>query len=88
MKKKIRKHIFYYLSLLIIFSVGFFATVIVSPNLNYQKITISLTIISYVIWGIIHHYKNHELTTRIMIEYVLIGLLGLSIVFFLVEGGV
>ena len=87
MKKKIRKHLLYYVSLLIIFSIGFFLTVLVSPNLNLQKITISATIVSYVLWGIFHHYKNHELTRRIMIEYILIGLLGLSIVFFIVEGG-
>ena len=88
MKKKLKKHIGYYLSLLIIFSVGFLLTIFVAPNLNLQKITISSTIVAYVFWGIFHHYINHELTRRIMIEYILIGSLGLSILFFLIEGGV
>ena len=87
MKKKLKKHILYYVTLLIIFSIGFLLTVFTSPNLTLQKIVISLTIVAYVLWGIFHHYRNHELTRRIMIEYILIGLLGLSIVFFLVEGG-
>jgi len=87
MKKKLKKHIGYYLSLLIIFSIGFLLTIFVSPNLKLQEITISLTIAAYVLWGIFHHYKNHELTNRIMIEYILIGLFGISILFFLIEGG-
>lgn len=87
MKQKLKKHIGYYLSLLTIFTVGFVLTIYLSPNLNFQKITISLTIIAYVLWGILHHFINHELTIRIVIEYVLIGLFGLSILFFLVEGG-
>ncbi len=88
MKKTLKKHVGYYISLLSIFIVGFILTVFVSPNLDLQKIIISLTIIAYVIWGIFHHYKNHELTRRIVIEYILIGLFGLSVLFFLIEGGV
>jgi hypothetical protein len=88
MKKKLKKHIGYYLSLLTIFAVGFLLTIFVSPNLNLQKFIIAATIVAYVLWGILHHIINHELTHRIMIEYVLIGLLGLSILFFLIQGGV
>jgi hypothetical protein len=88
MVKKLKKHLWYYLSLLILFSIGFVVTVLLSPNFNLQKITISATIVAYVVWGIFHHYKNHELTGRIMIEYILIGLLGLSVLFFVVEGGI
>lgn len=87
MKQKLKKHIGYYLSLLVIFSVGFLLTIFVSPNLVFQQITIFLTIVAYVFWGIFHHLVNHELTNRIMIEYILIGLFGLSILFFLIEGG-
>ncbi len=85
--KKLKKHIGYYLSLLAIFTTGFLLTVYTSPNLNLQKLTVTLTIIAYVLWGIFHHFINHELTKRIVIEYSLIGLLGLSILFFVIEGG-
>jgi hypothetical protein len=88
MVKKLKKHLWYYFSLLILFLVGFAVTVLLSPNFNLQKITISATIVAYVFWGIFHHYKNHELTGRIMVEYILIGLLGLSVLFFVVEGGI
>jgi hypothetical protein len=88
MKKIFKKHIIYYSVQLSLLAAGFILTVLASPNLNIQKITISLTIAAYVAWGIFHHLKNHELTIRIMIEYILIGLFGLSIVFFLIGGGV
>lgn len=88
MKQKLKKHVGYYLSLLVIFSTGFMLTMFVAPNLNLQKITITLTIVAYVCWGVMHHHLNHELTTRIMVEYILIGLLGLSVLFFVIEGGV
>lgn len=87
MMKKLNKHLGYYMSLLVIFATGFLLTVLVSPNFNIQKIVIIATIVAYVFWGIFHHYKNHELTGRIMVEYILIGLLGLSILFFVIEGG-
>ena len=88
MTKKLFKHLNYYLMLWIIFSVGVITTVFTSPNRNLQIFTIITTIILYVIWGILHHKINHELTRKITIEYLLIGLLGLSIIFFIFTGGI
>ena len=87
MLKKFKKHLGYYIVLLLIFCFGLFLTLLVSPNSKLQIVIISLTIIFYVFWGIFHHLVNHELTHKIMIEYILIGALGLSILFFIVEGG-
>ena len=42
----------------------------------------------YMILGILHHFVNHELTAKIMVEYILIGALGISIVFFIIVGGI
>lgn len=86
MNKKLKKHIGYYLSLLAIFLFGFFLTVIANPNIKLQGIIILFTVFSYVLWGIIHHLINHELTTRIVVEYVLIGVLGIAILFFMLSG--
>ncbi|MEK7551048.1 MAG: hypothetical protein AAB532_00390 [Patescibacteria group bacterium] len=88
MTKKLFKHLNYYLMLFIIFTVGVITTVFASPNKNLQIITIVATIILYVIWGILHHKINHELTKKITTEYLLIGLLGLSIIFFIFTGGI
>lgn len=87
MNKKIKKHFLYYLSLFLIFFVGLLLTLFLAPNIKLQGLTIFTTILLYVIWGILHHYKNHELTPKIVIEYVLIGFLGMSILFFVISGG-
>ena len=88
MIKKFLKHLNYYLLLLIIFSVVVIATVFASPNVNLQVATIVTTVVLYVFWGILHHKINHELTRKITVEYLLIGLLGLSIIFFIFTGGI
>ena len=36
-----------------------------------------VTAIAYMLWGIIHHYLEHDLYPRIVIEYVLIGLIAI-----------
>lgn len=86
MIKKIQKHIGYYVSILLIFALGLFLTQVFAPNLRLQVGIVALTIVFYVCWGILHHKINHELTAKIVIEYVLIGSLGLSILFFIIEG--
>jgi hypothetical protein len=87
MKKKFKKHLGYYLSLLTILALGLLLTFLATPNIQLQIIIILLTTFFYVLWGMFHHLVNHELTSKIMIEYVLIGTLGVSILFFLIMGG-
>jgi len=88
MIKKFIKHINYYLFLLAIFAVGLLLSVLVYPNIFLQILVIVSTIIFYVFWGIWHHKKEHNLTNKIIVEYLLIGLLGISIVFFVFMGRV
>lgn len=87
MYKKFKKHIGYYLSLLTILIFGLILTFLAAPNIQLQIIIILLTTFFYVLWGIFHHLINHELSSKIMVEYVLIGALGVSILFFLIMGG-
>ncbi len=37
--------------------------------------------ISYVSWGIIHHYIHHDLTFAVLVEYLAVAILGLVMVF-------
>ncbi len=87
MYKKFKKHFGYYLSLSTILLLGLLLTFLAAPKIQLQIIIILLTIFFYVLWGILHHLINHELTPKIMVEYVLIGTLGVSILFFLIMGG-
>lgn len=87
MIEKFIKHFNYYISLLSIFIFGLAAAILASPNFTLQIFIVTLTIVIYVVWGILHHLLVHELTSKIMIEYILIGLLGLSMIFFIFMGG-
>jgi len=87
MYQKLKKHFGYYLSLLAILLLGLVLILLASPNIKLQSLVISLTVFFYVLWGVLHHFINHELTLRIMVEYVLIGALGISVIFFMMLGG-
>jgi len=87
MYQKLQKHFGYYLSLSAILLLGLVLILLTSPNVKLQSLVILLTVFFYVLWGALHHLINHELSTRIMVEYVLIGTLGISIIFFMLMGG-
>jgi len=83
LKQKMHEHLWYYSSLLIVLILG--VTFIVFSNSNV-KAQLSITVLVtffYVLWGIIHHHLDHDLTAKIVVEYVLIGTLGMTIVYFL-----
>lgn len=87
MIEKGKNHIGHYIVLILILGSGFFMTVLASPNKQLQMVAIVMTTFFYIAWGILHHLINHDLTAKIVVEYVLIGSFGLSAVFFLLKGG-
>ncbi|HUD04936.1 MAG TPA: hypothetical protein VMR59_03045 [Patescibacteria group bacterium] len=70
-----------------ILGLGLALILLTSPNIKLQSLVILLTVLFYILWGVLHHLINHELSARIVIEYILIGVLGLSILFFMMMGG-
>jgi hypothetical protein len=87
MYKKLKTHLAYYISLLTILCLGLFLVILTSPNIIQQSLVILMTVFFYVLWGVVHHLINHELTARIVIEYVLIGGIGVALLFFVIIGG-
>lgn len=85
--QRIKEHISYYISLSVILFLGVILTMQFSSNKQLQMLTVVLTTIFYIILSIVHHKENHELSNKIVIEYVLIGSLGMIVVFFLLKGG-
>ncbi len=77
----------YYFSLAVILLLGFFLSVQTSDNKELQFLTIVATGCFYVAWGILHHLLHHNLTAKIVVEYVLIGSLGMTLIFFLLRVG-
>jgi len=81
---KISEHIIYYMSLVAILSLSFLLAYS-SPDRAFQIGVVIATTFFYVLWGIMHHLLNHDLNMKIVIEYVLIGMFGLTIIFFLLS---
>ncbi|KKQ28569.1 MAG: hypothetical protein US48_C0044G0004 [Candidatus Levybacteria bacterium GW2011_GWA2_37_36] len=84
MLKRISEHAIYYIALLIILSLGFLLAYSSSDRSWQIGVIIAITFF-YVLWGIMHHLINHDLHTKIVVEYILIGAFGLTIVFFLLS---
>lgn len=42
----------------------------------------------YVIWGIIHHWLDHDLTFKIMVEYILIAAIAMLAGIIAIKGGI
>ncbi len=82
MLRRVSEHYIYYVSLIIILSLGFLLAYS-SSDRTFQVGVIVVTTFFYVLWGIIHHLMNHDLHMKIVIEYILIGAFGLTITFFL-----
>lgn len=51
------------------------------PNLKF--IAVFLTAFLYAFWGIVHHIAHHDVSLKIVLEYILVGGLGISLVLFL-----
>lgn len=50
-------------------------------------LAVVITSLFYVGWGILHHFVHHDLNAKIVVEYVLIGSLGMTVVLFIIKGG-
>lgn len=81
----IRQHKTYYIVLLVLELVGFFLILSAVGNKSLQMAYVVLTTFIYVIWGIVHHYVHHDVQSKIVLEYILMGSFGISVMFFLLH---
>lgn len=81
------KHLPHYTLLFGILLAGFGGLILFSYDKNFQ-IAISIALaISYVSWGVVHHFLHKDLHIETFIEYIAIAALGLIILFSLVIRG-
>ncbi len=66
---------------------GFVVALQSRTNLQLQTGIVVLMAFFYVILGILHHYLDHNITVKIVVEYVLMSSIGIAIFFFFVKGG-
>jgi hypothetical protein len=79
MKKTIHPHIWYYLSLSLLLILGCILVLISGNQPRLQATAIIMTAFFYAFWGIFHHVLHHNISAKIVIEYVLIASLGISL---------
>ena len=80
--KNLKKHYLYYVLLALILLCGLLLFVSFSSQPQTQMIIVLLTSFFYVGFALFHHFLNHDLSAKVVVEYVLIAALGVSVVFF------
>ena len=86
MEDKIKKHHLYYFFLVLVLISGFISLMGSSHNKPLQMIIVSTTALFYAILGIMHHFADHDLSIKIVVEYMLISTLGVMLFAFLLQG--
>ena len=80
-------HLLYFMSQAVMLGVGLLLILSSSYDSQIQILAIFLTTFFYVFLGILHHGVHHNLTARIMVEYILFGALGLTCILLILRGG-
>lgn len=82
MRAKFKAHRDYYLILAGMQVSGF---ILVLFAHNDKKLVFSYVVLStlfYMVWAYVHHFLHHDLTTKIVMEYIVMGALGIAVMFF------
>lgn len=74
---KLKEHILYYLLQLVVVGTGIIGITRIAGR-TAQSLTLVITSMVYLLIALIHHYLNHDLTLKIVVEYLLIGVFGIS----------
>lgn len=79
---KIRKHIWYYAALVVLQVIGLALVFLTAADKSLQLTIMVFLTGMYVFWSLLHQYIHHTLSAKIAAEYVLFGLFGLAITYF------
>ena len=82
--KHFAKHLPHYFSLIGIFVAGFIGFWYFGYDRMFQMAVAIAIAVSYVVWGVVHHYIHKDLYLSVVIEYIVVATLGLVLVFSLV----
>lgn len=81
-----KNHLVHYLIILGIIALGIGSVTLLSSNKNMQFIMVLAVSLFYLCYGIFHHFLEHDVTIKIVVEYVLVTLLVVAL-FIFVRGG-
>lgn len=80
-----KKHLWYYLSLMIIYLIGVLLLTMFQFNKQLQMTIFVMLAFFYVGLGILHHTLHHTITAKIVVEYVGVATFGIAIAFFILQ---
>jgi hypothetical protein len=78
-KKNFKKHHWFYISFVLIQIVGGLLVYVSSFDKKVQLTAVFLLTVLSVFWSLMHQHIHHHLSSKIVLEYVLMG--GIGIVF-------
>jgi EamA domain-containing membrane protein RarD len=81
MTKKTLKHLQHYLPLMGILGAGIIGFYIFSYDRLFQFFIAIAVSLSYVTWGLVHHYIHQDFHLSVLIEYLVIAILALVVIF-------
>jgi hypothetical protein len=82
--KTFAKHLSHFMVLFGILLAGFAGMILFSYDKNFQEAIAIATASSYASWGIVHHYLHNDLHFEVIIEYIVVALFGLIVLFSLI----
>lgn len=85
MMQRLKAHMGYYSVFLLMAALGFYLLMANADSEQGRMTIVVLLAFFYVVWGLLHHYIHHDISTKIVLEYVLVGALGISVIFFLLK---
>jgi hypothetical protein len=77
-----KNHIGYYAASVGVMILGLLLIVLAGGNRQTQMFSLLAITLFYVVFALLHHIHDHDLTPKIVIEYSLFGSLGLAIAMF------
>jgi uncharacterized membrane protein len=72
-----KQTIIHFLALIAILGAGVLTFMVVAPNTTIQLVVGIITAAAYVLWGLIHHTIQKDLHQKIVLEYLLIGVIAI-----------
>jgi hypothetical protein len=82
---KIKHHFWYYTTLIIMLAICLTIATMLSYNTTLEILALFAAACFYALWGIVHQHIHHHLTTKIMLEYVLMGSVGFVLLVLLIQ---
>ncbi len=81
-----KKHLFYYIALILMCLLSVLLVKVVNFSKQEQFFIVVFLGFFYAVWGVLHHVLHHNLRPRIFIEYIVIAILGIATTVFVLQG--